>query len=67
MFIIYSRVILSVYQAALSEYQIEQQLSKLRKIWQDKEFKLAKHIPNSFYKGKQLFICLLDFLTESVS
>ena len=58
MSIIYSRVILSVYQAALSEYQIEQQLQKLRKIWQNKEFKLAKHIPDSFYKGRQLFILL---------
>ena len=43
---------MSVYQAALSEYQIEQQLNRLRKIWEEKEFKLAKHIPDSVYRGE---------------
>jgi histidinol phosphatase-like PHP family hydrolase len=42
----------SVYLSAVAEYDLEQQMSKIRRLWQDKNFKLAKHIPDSmFVKG----------------
>ncbi len=44
-------IINKVYRAALAENTIEQQLGKLRKLWQEKELKLAKHIPDSVYRG----------------
>ena len=44
-------IINTVYAAAVSEFAIEQQLVKIRKMWVEREFKLAKHIPESVYKG----------------
>ena len=44
-------IINTVYAAAVSEFAIEQQLVKIRKMWIEREFKLAKHIPESVYKG----------------
>ena len=45
-------MIRSVHQAALSEFAVEQQLIKLQRMWQEKSFKVAKHIPDSVYRGK---------------
>lgn len=41
----------AVYSRAQSEYQLEQKLTKLEKMWSSNEiyFKLAKHIPDSVY------------------
>ena len=44
-------VINSVYAAAVAEFAIEQKLIKIRKMWSEREFKLAKHIPESVFKG----------------
>lgn len=42
----------SVYLSAVAEYDLEQQMSRIKRLWQDKNFKLAKHIPDSmFIKG----------------
>ncbi len=35
----------------MSEYRIEQQLKTLGSFWEEMEFKLGKHIPDSFYTG----------------
>ena len=47
-------IINTVYAAAVSEFAIEQQLVKIRKMWIEREFKLAKHIPESVYKGARV-------------
>ena len=49
---LHAAMITSVYQAALSEFAVEQQLVKLQHMWQEKEFKVAKHIPDSVYRGQ---------------
>ena len=51
----HSAIINTVYQAALAEFDIEQKLVKMRKLWEEQEFRLAKHIPDSLYKGRSLF------------
>ncbi len=40
----------SIYACAVAEYQIEQNLHKLQKTWTEKEFTLAKHLPDSLYR-----------------
>ena len=45
----------TVYLSAVAEYDLEQQLTGIKRIWQDKHFKLAKHIPDSmFVKGEYM-------------
>lgn len=41
----------AIYSRAQSEYQLEQKLNKLEKMWSSNEiyFKLAKHIPDTVY------------------
>ena len=42
----------ATYLSAVAEYDLEQRLHKITKFWQDRQFKLAKHIPDSmFTKG----------------
>ncbi len=36
----------SICAGAAAEFALEQCLIRLRKLWEEKEFKLAKHIPN---------------------
>ncbi|KAK2146291.1 hypothetical protein LSH36_618g01031, partial [Paralvinella palmiformis] len=43
-------VINHVYKAAITEYSIEHRLANISKFWSEREFKLAKHIPDSVYK-----------------
>nr|KAG5709415.1 hypothetical protein BaRGS_029264 [Batillaria attramentaria] len=38
-----------VYLSAVAEYDLEQQMSRIKRVWQDKNFKLAKHIPDSMF------------------
>ena len=47
----HSNTINNVYAAAVAEFAIEQKLSAIRKTWEEKEFKVAKHMPDSVYKG----------------
>ena len=57
----HSTTILDVHAAAVAEYAIEQKLTKIKKLWEEREFKLAKHIPDSMYKGmKTLILCSSD-------
>ena len=35
----------TICNGAAAEFALEQSLIKLRRLWEDKEFKLAKHIP----------------------
>lgn len=46
-------VIDSIYSAAIAEFAIEMKLEKVKKLWEEKDFKLAKHIPDSMYKSGQ--------------
>ncbi|KAL8594105.1 hypothetical protein ACOMHN_000817 [Nucella lapillus] len=39
----------SVYLSAVAEYDLEQQMGRIKRLWQDKNFKLAKHIPDSMF------------------
>ena len=41
----------TIYAAAVAEFVIEQKLVKIKKLWEEKEFKLAKHIPDSVYRN----------------
>lgn len=55
----------AVYSRAKSEYQLEQKLLKLEKMWSSNDiyFKLAKHIPDSVYTaGKSLTIMSADYI-----
>ncbi|XP_013418883.1 dynein heavy chain domain-containing protein 1-like [Lingula anatina] len=45
----HSLLINTIYTGAKSEFALEQKLVKLRKLWQEKNLKLAKHIPDSVY------------------
>ncbi|XP_019630284.1 PREDICTED: dynein heavy chain domain-containing protein 1-like [Branchiostoma belcheri] len=40
----YSQLINQIFTAATSEFSLEQSLGKLRRMWEEKEFKLAKYI-----------------------
>ncbi|XP_066302844.1 dynein heavy chain domain-containing protein 1-like [Branchiostoma lanceolatum] len=40
----HSQLINQIYTAATSEFSLEQSLGKLRRMWEEKEFKLAKYI-----------------------
>lgn len=45
-------LIQSVFLSAINEYDLELKFGKIRKFWEAREFKLAKHIPDSlFVKG----------------
>jgi hypothetical protein len=51
----HSLLINTVYQGAVAEYDLEQKLNRVKKYWEEKQFKLAKHIPDSVYaQGESL-------------
>jgi hypothetical protein len=41
----------TVHAAAVAEHAIEVKLEKIQHLWDEKVFKLAKHIPDSMYKN----------------
>ena len=41
----YKDLITSICAGAAAEYALELQLNQLARVWQEKDFKLAKHIP----------------------
>ena len=53
------QVIDTVYASAVAEYRVQHQLRLLQAQWQNLEFKLAKHIPDSLYKenARRFNIC----------
>ncbi|GFR96312.1 dynein heavy chain domain-containing protein 1-like, partial [Elysia marginata] len=40
----------ATYMSAIAEYDLEQRLGRITRFWQDRVFKLAKHIPDSMFK-----------------
>lgn len=51
----HSDIICATYKSAVAEYDFEQSLSRIVALWQDRQFKLAKHIPEGLLiknKGK---------------
>jgi hypothetical protein len=44
------QVIDTVYASAVAEYRVQYQLKLLQAQWDNLEFKLATHIPDSLYK-----------------
>ncbi|XP_048242736.1 dynein heavy chain domain-containing protein 1-like [Haliotis rufescens] len=42
-------LIQSVFLSAINEYDLELKFGKIRKFWEAREFKLAKHIPDSLF------------------
>ena len=46
----HSKLINTVYAAAVGEFAIEQRLVKVKRLWEEMEFKLAKYIPESLLK-----------------
>lgn len=52
----------SIYLGAIAEYDLELKINQVIKLWEEREFKLAKHIPDSILSTKGKF----DFL-KSVS
>ncbi|XP_025095393.1 dynein heavy chain domain-containing protein 1-like isoform X2 [Pomacea canaliculata] len=39
----------NVYLSAIAEYDLEQLMARIKSLWQDKNFKIAKHIPDSMF------------------
>ena len=59
----HSDLVHATYMSAIAEYDLEQRLLKITKFWQDRQFKLAKHIPDSmFTKGKFSFRLMFIFI-----
>lgn len=44
-----SQLVHSVYLSAVQEYDLEQRIAQIKRFWQEKNFKLAKHIPDSMF------------------
>ena len=47
-------LITTIYQTAQAEYAVEQKLAKLKKLWDERCFKLAKHICESVYNTDKM-------------
>ncbi|XP_071943742.1 dynein heavy chain domain-containing protein 1-like [Antedon mediterranea] len=43
----------TICNGALAEFTLETKLKQIRKVWDEKEFKLAKHIPEQMYSSQQ--------------
>lgn len=46
----------NVYLSAIAEYDLEQLMARIKSLWQDKNFKIAKHIPDSMFVKGVFFI-----------
>ena len=44
-------LITTVHKSAHAEYIIEQKLNNLKRLWEERTFKLAKHMCDSVYRG----------------
>ena len=49
-------MIMAVHQLAIAEYDLEQRVKKMKRVWEDKMFKLLKYIPDTLksFKGKSI-------------
>ncbi|XP_035825634.1 dynein heavy chain domain-containing protein 1 [Aplysia californica] len=45
----HAELVTATYLSALAEYDLEQRLNRITKFWHDRQFKLAKHIPDSMF------------------
>ncbi|XP_078321875.1 dynein heavy chain domain-containing protein 1-like isoform X4 [Crassostrea virginica] len=50
----HSDLIHQVYLGAIAEYDLELRINQISKFWEEQEFKLAKHIPDSVITSKDL-------------
>ena len=48
----HAQLIHSIYLGAVAEYDLELKIGYLKKFWEEREFKLAKHIPDSLLQSK---------------
>lgn len=48
-------LIMSIHQLAIAEYDLEQRVKKMKKLWEDKMFKLLKYFPDSFKSTRGKF------------
>lgn len=48
----HSELIHQVYLGAIAEYDLELRINQISKFWEEQEFKLAKHIPDSVITSK---------------
>ena len=48
----HAQLIHSIYLGAVAEYDLELKIGHLKKFWEEREFKLAKHIPDSLLQSK---------------
>lgn len=51
----HSELIHQVYLGAIAEYDLELRINQISKFWEEQEFKLAKHIPDSVITSKGEF------------
>ncbi|XP_062587861.1 dynein heavy chain domain-containing protein 1-like, partial [Saccostrea cucullata] len=49
----HSELIHQVYLGAIAEYDLELRINQISKFWEEQEFKLAKHIPDSVITSKE--------------
>lgn len=51
----HAQLVHQIYLGAVAEYDLELKIGHMKKFWLEREFKLAKHIPDSLLasKGKQ--------------
>ncbi|XP_052095798.1 dynein heavy chain domain-containing protein 1-like isoform X11 [Mytilus californianus] len=47
------QLIHSIYLGAIAEYDLELKINQISKFWEEREFKLAKHIPDSVLSSKE--------------
>ena len=50
----HAQLIGEIYLGAVAEYDLELKIGHLQKFWLEREFKLAKHIPDSLFQAKGL-------------
>ncbi|KAJ8313858.1 hypothetical protein KUTeg_008419 [Tegillarca granosa] len=48
----HSHLIHTIYLGAIAEYDLEINIAQVKKFWEERQFKLAKHIPDSIYNSK---------------
>jgi len=48
----HAQLIHTVYLGAIAEYDLEVKINQISKLWEEREFKLAKHIPDSVLSAK---------------
>ncbi|XP_052798483.1 dynein heavy chain domain-containing protein 1-like isoform X5 [Mya arenaria] len=50
----HEQLVNQIYLGAVAEYDLEQKIGHMKKFWLEREFKLAKHIPDSLLASKEI-------------